>query len=155
MRRYHVIAEPFISEHNYAEQCKALEQQYSQRFAQQNANAKSVADSMPLSKIKESPPLQIMINKYVATVGESNYSVSEDEDDNDSGVVFDEDRHDTRDKTDTITTSTAPQPGEPVFLHHTNVNRKMQLIIRSILQLRLRKRRSKGRRGRRKVLDRR
>ena len=80
MKRYAIIAEPFISEHRYAEQYKALETQLTQTGRLSQQNAKSVADSVPLSKIKDSPSLQIMIHRYVASVGESYYSLSEDED---------------------------------------------------------------------------
>jgi len=80
MKRYHIISEPYISEHKYAEQYKALELQLTQTGRLSQQNAKAMADSIPLSKIKDSPPLPIMIQRYVASVGESYYSVSEDED---------------------------------------------------------------------------
>ncbi len=81
MKRYNVVAEPFIGEQNFAVQYAALEDQVvkSGRLSQQNA--KSVADAIPLSKIKDSPPLQVMIHRYVASAGECCCcSVSEDED---------------------------------------------------------------------------
>ncbi len=82
MKRIHIVAEPFLSEHNYSEKYKALEAQYLPRFSAQQAGiARSNSDALPLSKIQDSPPLVIMIHRYVATMGESCHSASEDEDD--------------------------------------------------------------------------
>lgn len=79
--RYHIIAEGFISDHNYVEECKALEAQMSKSGRLSDPNSKSATDSIPLSKVRDSPSLQILLNKYVATVGESCCSMSEDEED--------------------------------------------------------------------------
>ncbi len=118
MKRYNVVAEPFLSEHNYAEQYAALEAQVlkSGRLSQQNA--KSSVDSVPLSKIKDSPPLQVMIHRYVASVGECCYSVSEDEDEEDlpsrETTSVSESRGSKTDASSTIAGSgTDKKPAEP------------------------------------------
>eukprot|EP00826_Nyctotherus_ovalis_P061252 TRINITY_DN8699_c0_g2_i3.p1 TRINITY_DN8699_c0_g2~~TRINITY_DN8699_c0_g2_i3.p1 ORF type:complete len:485 (+),score=134.76 TRINITY_DN8699_c0_g2_i3:536-1990(+) len=78
LKRHNIVAEPFISEYQYAEKYKVLEAQtLNGRLSQQNGKA---VDSLPLSKIKDSPPLVVLIRRYVANVGESNYCASEDED---------------------------------------------------------------------------
>ena len=85
--RAHIIAEPFISEHNYAELFHKLEISQAQSVRMTQPNAKTLAEVNPLSKIRDSPSLQVLLSKYVANVGESCYSVSEDEDDEREGAV--------------------------------------------------------------------
>ena len=84
IKRHNIIAEPFISEYQYAEKYKALETIVNTRLAQQKAAA---VDSIPLSKIKDSPPLTIMIRRYVANMGESNNFISEDEDEDEAEQI--------------------------------------------------------------------
>lgn len=85
LKRQNIVAEPFISEYQYAEKYKALEvQTLSGRLSQQNGK---VADSLPLSKIKDSPPLTVLIRRYVASVGESHCCASEDEDEDEAAEV--------------------------------------------------------------------
>lgn len=78
--RLHIVAEPFICMQKFSEQIVLLEDQLvkSGRLTQQTI--KNTIDSLPLSKIEYSPSIQIMLHKYVQSVGESGCSISEDED---------------------------------------------------------------------------
>jgi hypothetical protein len=107
--RFHIIAEIFISDHNYEEECKNLEAQMNKsgRFGDQ-AN-KATADAIPLSKIKDSPSLQILLNRYVANVGESCYSMSEDEDEEETTVTRVEGRKDIVDAPKSVSQPLIPE----------------------------------------------
>jgi len=73
IKRQHIIAEPFISEAHYTEQYNELEKEV---IKERLSNLKGV-DELPLSKIKNSPPLQVLMKMYV---GRLEYAESEDED---------------------------------------------------------------------------
>lgn len=82
MKRYHIIAEPFLSEHRYNEHYKALEKKVKEgRLALASNTAVMNSISMlPLNEIKDSPALQVLIQMYASTIEDYNYSASEDED---------------------------------------------------------------------------
>jgi hypothetical protein len=80
IKRANIIAEPFIPNYNFAEQCCYLEDQLKQSGRLNQQNAKVIVDSLPLSKIDYSPSIQIMMQKYIQSVGESCLSMSQEED---------------------------------------------------------------------------
>ena len=80
IQRYNVIAEPFINDNQYEEKYKAIEKQTKENGRLNPKNPKGVVDNVPLSKIKDSPPFIVLIKMYITNVGESQYVVSEDED---------------------------------------------------------------------------
>jgi len=82
MKRHNIIAEPFLSEHRYNEHYKVLEKKVKEgRLAKVGNNiAIDAIAILPLSKIEDSPSLQVLIQMYASTMDDCRYSESEDED---------------------------------------------------------------------------
>lgn len=49
-------------------------------------NGKQIADTMPLNKIKESPPLIILLDKFISFIGDSLDELEEDDEEEKEGV---------------------------------------------------------------------
>jgi hypothetical protein len=111
LARMHIVAEPFLSEHNYAEQFARLESAMALSNRNSQKNSKAEVDAVPLDLIKDSPSLHVLMAKYVAHFGESCYSVSEGEEDEDPPSPQTPQTLPTRSSTD----STRP-PGAPSVL---------------------------------------
>jgi len=85
-KRIQIVAEPFIPEFRFDETIASLDESY-KRALQNNQNLKANADSLPLSKIEDSPCLQLLVFKFVKTCGNSNNDESEEDEEEDEEPV--------------------------------------------------------------------
>ena len=67
IKRYHIIAEPYIDEDHYEEQYEILESQITDFGRMTQPESKDIIDSIPLYKIKDSPPLNVLLHMYTAS----------------------------------------------------------------------------------------
>lgn len=78
LKRIHIVGEPFVSVKKQDEEIKKVGFENPRKTVNPQNN---IAEFTPISKITDSPPLQLLLNNYIATVGESYCQIGDREED--------------------------------------------------------------------------